>query len=301
MGFGTIGHPAGELSEENIKQSLKVYFPIWLSELNVENYEKNVFSLDLKIYIKSKIEFSYNENKTSLIENQRSINNHIIWELKNLTGLIEWIESVFDFYKLDKHRITSCKNEFEIEDRNIEIKYKNKKSNEIIDFIIYFKNNNSISNWRRLDWVQEKINECSEREILYFCINMYLDFLKIEEFLKNKYNHDLPKVPEFKAQTKKLTIDKIALKLVYEGASLPREKANIIITDYGHTSGEKLFQRFTFYSNESNRRANPSGTIKVLKNKIKLFESVIELLPNEKRSKAIDEVKYLKVFLVSLE
>ncbi|MFV8346206.1 hypothetical protein [Flavobacterium sp. ZB4P13] len=99
----------------------------------------------------------------------------------------------------------------------------------------------------------------------------------------------------------KLSMNQIALKLVYEGASLPREKANTVITDYGHTSGEKLFQRFTFYSKESNRRANPDGTIKVLKNKIELLDSVIELLPEDKRSKAIGEVKYLKGFLVSLK
>lgn len=99
---------------------------------------------------------------------------------------------------------------------------------------------------------------------------------------------------------KKLSINQIALKLVYEGASLPREKAKEIITDYGHTSGEALFNKFTKYS-ENNFRRNAKGTIKILENKIKLFESVIELLPDDKRSKAIDEVKYLKGFLVSLE
>lgn len=113
------------------------------------------------------------------------------------------------------------------------------------------------------------------------------------------YNDIIKTIPaETIQEEKKLSINQIALKLVYEGASLSKEKANKIITDYGHTSGDALYNKFIKYSEKSFRR-NSKGTIKVLENKIKLFESVIELLTNKKI--AIDEVKYLKGFLVSLE
>ncbi|RTY64798.1 hypothetical protein [Flavobacterium sp. LB2P53] len=186
MGFGIIGIPFGELTNESIKTELRMYLKSWLFELNTENYEKKVFSLDLKKFIKSKIELVYNESNTSLINNQRDINNHIIWELKSVNGLIEWIESIFDFYELDLHNLEMYKNQFEIKD-------KNQNSSEITNFIFTYKNNNSISEIKKSILIQEKVNEFSQREILYFCINMYLDFSKIEEFLKSKYNHNLPK------------------------------------------------------------------------------------------------------------
>jgi hypothetical protein len=186
MGFGTIGIPSGELTNESIKTELRMYFNSWLFELNTENYEKNVFSLDLKKFIKSKIESTYNESNTSLINNQRDINNHIIWELKSLNGLIEWIENIFNFYELNLYDLETYKNQFEIKDKNL-------NSSEITNFIFTYKNNNTISEMKKTAFVYEKINECTEREILFYCINMYLDFSKIEEFLKSKYNHNLPK------------------------------------------------------------------------------------------------------------
>ncbi len=92
----------------------------------------------------------------------------------------------------------------------------------------------------------------------------------------------------------KLKIDQIALKYVYEGLQITRENGNEIAKQYGHTSGEKLFQRFTYYLSTANRKAKPDlCTPKKLKNKIKLIESVIELLPIDKQARAIDEVAIL--------
>lgn len=92
-----------------------------------------------------------------------------------------------------------------------------------------------------------------------------------------------------------LKIDQIALKYVYEGYQITRENGNELAKKYGHNSGEKLFQRFTYYSSSSNRKGKPTPcTPKKLDNKIKLIESVIDLLPKDKKGRAKDEVEILK-------
>ncbi len=135
---------------------------------------------------------------------------------------------------------------------------------------------------------------------------------KVEEQVKkyprlfatfDKCEHNLPPQPITKQNNKlsdlithqpKLKIDQIALKYVYEGLQITRENGNEIAKQYGHTSGEKLFQRFTYYLSTANRKAKPDlCTPKKLKNKIKLIESVIELLPIDKQARAIDEVAIL--------
>lgn len=91
-----------------------------------------------------------------------------------------------------------------------------------------------------------------------------------------------------------LSINQIALKYFYEGLQITRENGKGIAEQYGHTSGEKLFQRFTFYSSTANRKAKPDNySPRKLKNKIKLIESVIELLPFDKQARAIDEALIL--------
>jgi hypothetical protein len=294
MGFGTIGHPSGELTNENIKFELKMYLSIWLFELNAENYNKNVFSLDLRKFTKSKIELTYNESNTSLIDNQRNINKHIIWELKSVNGLIEWIESIFDFYELDLFDIEMYKNQFEIKD-------KNQNSSEITNFIFTYKNNNSKSEMKKSVLINEKIDECTEREILYFCINMYLDFSKIEEFLKGKFNHNLPKEIKLqKPDNTKLSLNGLALKYFYEGIFINRENANKYLEGTGHTSGDALYNDYIKWSDKQNRKSDPEGKVK-LKNKIKLFETVIDLLPENKKAKAIDELNIIKSYVIKYQ
>lgn len=92
-----------------------------------------------------------------------------------------------------------------------------------------------------------------------------------------------------------LKINQIALKYFYEGIQITRKNGNDIAKKNGHNSGEKLFQKYTFYTSQSNRKGRPSHcTEKKLKNKIELFESVIELLPTNKQEKLKDEVLLLK-------
>jgi len=96
----------------------------------------------------------------------------------------------------------------------------------------------------------------------------------------------------------KLKIDQIALKYFYEGIQITRANGNEIAKINGHNSGEKLFQRYTYYSTTTNRKGKPTPcTAKKLKNKIELIESVIELLPTDKQGKAKDDFLILKTIL----
>lgn len=94
---------------------------------------------------------------------------------------------------------------------------------------------------------------------------------------------------------KKLTQAQIALKSFYEGLLITRENAHEIARKNGHQSGQRLYQLFSFYSSLTNRKAKPDNlTKKTFQNKIELFESVIELLENPHKQRAIDELKILK-------
>lgn len=97
---------------------------------------------------------------------------------------------------------------------------------------------------------------------------------------------------------KKLTIPKIALKLVYEERSINRREAKSIVIDYGYNSGDRLYQKFCFYLSRANRKGKPDPyTKRTLLNKINLLNSVIDIIPEQYKSKAIDEVKILETFL----
>lgn len=95
-------------------------------------------------------------------------------------------------------------------------------------------------------------------------------------------------------QAPKHEIKEIALKYVYEGLQITRSNADAIISDYGLKSGEKLYQKFSFYSSRANRKGDP-GTKKKLANKIKLLGRVILLLKENNRELAIDEMKALEI------
>lgn len=116
-------------------------------------------------------------------------------------------------------------------------------------------------------------------------------------FKETDYYYPFPKLEytPHQTETEKLKIDQIALKYAYEGLQITRENGNDIAKEYGHNSGEKLFQRFTYYSSSANRNGKPNlCTPKKLDNKIKLIESIIELLPTDKQERAKDEVLILK-------
>ena len=92
-----------------------------------------------------------------------------------------------------------------------------------------------------------------------------------------------------------LTINQIALKYAYSEKQITRKNGDEIAEQHGHNSGEKLFQRFTYYLSQANRKGKPIPcTPKKLNNKINLINSVIDLLPTDKQERAKDEVSILK-------
>jgi len=95
---------------------------------------------------------------------------------------------------------------------------------------------------------------------------------------------------------KPLTLKEIALKYVYEGITITNENMNSIAEEHEYKSGSKLHQYFREYSSRANRKGIPKNcTATIIKNKIKLIESVIQVLSEEHKQRAIDEVNILKI------
>jgi hypothetical protein len=182
-------------------------------------------------------------------------------------------------------------------------------NNLILERILYLLND-GLKLWNRLKKESFNINLNFENKELKNLETELTDaeLLRVAE-IKTYYIQNLiskienltgsPKAKAFPPQTNekhqpKLSIDEIALKYVYEGLQITRENGNEIAKQYGHTSGEKLFQRFTYYSSRANRKAKPDLCTAIkLKNKIKKIENVIELLPIDKQRQALDEVLIL--------
>lgn len=113
-------------------------------------------------------------------------------------------------------------------------------------------------------------------------IDNKINFSKIE-VSKNKYDF-------------KITLKHIALKAYYEGEYITESNAIDFLKETEFKSGKKLYQHFSFYLKNANRRAN-TESLTTLKNKIELFKQVTTLLAENKRSKIIDETKRLETFI----
>jgi len=75
-----------------------------------------------------------------------------------------------------------------------------------------------------------------------------------------------------------------ALKAYYEGIEITPKDG-------------KIYQHYIKFTSNADRKGKPNPfTQRRLNNKIKLFESVIELLPEDKKSRAIDELKIIKAY-----
>jgi len=64
----------------------------------------------------------------------------------------------------------------------------------------------------------------------------------------------------------------------------------------GYNSGDALYNHYCKLVTKSDRIADPESLMK-LKNKIKLFGKVIEVLPESNKQKALDELKILQDIL----
>lgn len=101
---------------------------------------------------------------------------------------------------------------------------------------------------------------------------------------------------QFKALPEpKLSIKHIALKLAYENVKVTKRNANEKIKEYGHSSGEKLYQQYNQFRTSGNRiDAETLGTKKKIENRIKLIKEVSEFLASNLKDKAKNEVKILE-------
>jgi hypothetical protein len=99
---------------------------------------------------------------------------------------------------------------------------------------------------------------------------------------------------------KAFTINQYALIQVYEGQLVTRENCDEKVKGCGKMSGEKLYQRFLFYSSAADRRAK-ADTKRQLKNKIKLFESILGSLSKKARERAMMDLERLRSYLDSDE
>jgi hypothetical protein len=130
------------------------------------------------------------------------------------------------------------------------------------------------------------LGNLSWESIEYIEYSIFTAYKKVLELMLGKAKPTIKK-------GKGLTIDQIALKLVFENVDVTLENADGIISKFGWTSGKKLYQQYNFYSKSVNRKAIPD-TKKTFENKIRLFEFVIDLLPLDKQERAKDELKILQ-------
>ena len=175
--------------------------------------------------------------------------------------------------------------------------------NEINGLVLYEKNElknadevgiNLILENRRLSLKEMTLKSNTSTSIYIKTIKFWLkeekQFIEdIKPYLKNiTIASEKPK-PEF-------SIKQIALKLVYEGVMVTRENATTLIKPYGHNSGDKLYNEFTFYSSSTNRKASPTPfTKQKFKNKIDLFHSVSNILTEPNKSRLLDELKIMEI------
>jgi hypothetical protein len=162
---------------------------------------------------------------------------------------------------------------------------------EILDFIFSNENDNYyFKMYHDLIGSHNGTSGDCERKV----IQTRLIFPKIISFLQNKKSE----LDAVKTETEKLSVKQIALKLAYEEVDITKENANGIIQKYGYTSGHNLYQEYNKVWSSKKRITDPNETLKVLLNKIDLFESVAEIVSPELKEKVEDEIKLLKSYII---
>lgn len=151
----------------------------------------------------------------------------------------------------------------------------------------------------KIDYLQEQKNRLIKSKSLYghilnSSINYNGDISAIGDIVKfiDEKLKEAPRV-ENKEKAAKLTLPQIALIFCYESKSITRSNMNEYAKDYGHNSGEKLYQKFSKYSSRQNR-IGLEASKKLNLNKLELFEKVIQNLQGEPKERATDEMKTFK-------
>lgn len=88
-------------------------------------------------------------------------------------------------------------------------------------------------------------------------------------------------------------IPEIALKLIYEGKTVPREEAKKYLIGTRYNSGDALYNKIKFYEKPINRTGYP-GSKEKFDNQVERLTKVIDSLDQPYKEKAITELKILK-------
>lgn len=216
-------------------------------------------------------------------------------------AFMEYLKAgIIEAYLGYNYKVAGYKLHFYKEDHN--------EGNAVLEFSERF---GSIRN-NSIDWKEFSVTNSNpiDERLLYFeiicdsfqkaCSSLFLDKLIVSNFrvietIEEKKGLKSV-VSDSERGIKKQSLKEIALKYVYEDKIITRENANQIAVKFGHNSGDKLYQFFTFYYARANRKADPEGKIKLL-NKIRLFESVIMILSEKAKLKALAELEILRSFI----
>lgn len=104
-----------------------------------------------------------------------------------------------------------------------------------------------------------------------------------------------------KPQSADKSMREIALVYALNGKIITEESGRVIADEFGwrsKTSGHKLYQYFAEYSHAADWKARPDPcTKKKLRNKIQLFESILDRLTEDGKKRAYDTLNILKAYI----
>jgi hypothetical protein len=153
------------------------------------------------------------------------------------------------------------------------------------------------SSKEKLQWIHENRATRKDHENGITNMNYYSILLSTFE----KYLIWLQKKQEPPAKDQRLSHNQIALINYYNEMTITEGNAAEIANKSGwknKTSGRKIWQRYSFYSSNANRKAIPDNpTPTTTKNKIKLFKSVLPYLNDTGKLKADAEINVLNIKL----
>jgi len=199
MGFQNIGVPTMEHTKQNIETYLKIYFRQWINTYNFKDYTNHIYNAEInKREVDANLLLTNQESYA--LEQKKTINGFVTLELITISETLLWIEKAFksnsetnrhpDFFRFKK--------QFETKD--------NYNEHSTQDFLLNLKNKKPLSESQFDSYLFKKISNLTDNEILYFLTLMYLDFIKIKEFLKSKFE-PIPKRKENKSETKETSLN----------------------------------------------------------------------------------------------
>jgi len=158
----------------------------------------------------------------------------------------------------------------------------------------------------RKDWLKHTIFICKNeyrktknevyKEVIKWCKDWQKDWL--DTFNPDK---DIDKVKDassiittLETSTKSKTpLMQIALLYIYENRRITNNNKNDIAHHFGHKSGHKLIQFYNKLIKSTDRTGDP-GSNRMMKHKIRMFESVVSMLSDDDKKHAEKDLQHLK-------